>query len=439
MTLDVFFRPRSIAVFGVSRSPDKPGRVIYENLIKGGFKGQVYPVNPNIDEIEGRKIYTPETLPKIDLGIFVIPATLVPDALRQVAGKLKGALILSGGFGEVGRKDLDLQIMETANDFGIRVWGPNCLGLMNPSVNLNATFLPTERVDMPKPGKIALLSQSGATIASLIDWSNKMKIGFSKIASYGNQLDVNETEILQYFMKDRKTKAIGFYLEGLKNGKEFFKKVKVKKPIIALKSGKTEKGVRAAKSHTGAMAGSYKIYQGVFTQKNISMVNDVDTLLGALKLLDTSEPKGQRVAIVTCGGGYGVMASDALEENGLKLADLSKNTVKTLKKHYSEHVVVGNPLDLTGSATPDDFEFALKHVSKDKAVDALIAIFLFQLPKLNETIVNKIKVSGKPLIIVSPPGKFATKVNDLLIEKFDVVETPEKAAEILSVTRKKAY
>ncbi|MBR9681703.1 MAG: CoA-binding protein [Candidatus Altiarchaeota archaeon] len=436
MSLDIFFKPKSIAVFGVSRNLEKPGRVLYENLIKCGFRGEVYPLNPNLQELDGKKVVSPEELPKVDLGIFVIPAPIVPESLRQVASKLKGALVIAGGFGEVGRKDLDQQLLEITEEFKIRLWGPNCVGLINPYLNLNATFFPTERIDMPTPGKIALLSQSGATIASLIDWSNKMKIGFSKIASYGNQLDVNETEILQYFMKDKKTKALGFYLEGLKDGKEFLRKVKITKPVIALKAGKTEKGILAAKSHTGAMAGSYKIYEGVFSQMGISMSRDIESLLDSLKLLDSSKPKGKRVAVITCGGGYGVMASDALEASGLELSNLSKKTLTALKKHYSERVVIGNPIDLTGSATPDDFGFAFRQISKDKSVDAILTIFLFQLPTLNESVVNELPHTDKPMVIVSPPGKFASKVNALLVEKWPVVSTPEEAAYVFKSTLK---
>jgi len=436
MSLDVFFRPRSIAVFGVSRNPDKPGRVLFDNLLKSGFKGPIYPVNPQATEgIDGHKIYSADKLPPVDLAIFAIPAPLIPEALSQVGGRIKGALIISGGFGEVGRKDLDEQVMALARQHKFRVWGPNCVGIMNPHHKLNAVFLPTERVDMPRAGGIGLLSQSGATICALIDWSNRMAIGFSKVASYGNQLDVSESEIIHYLSKDKDTKAIGFYLEGLKDGSEFLKATSsIHKPIIALKAGRTQKGISAAKSHTGALAGSYEVYQGVFRQKNIALAGDVENMLGALKLLDLHPhgPAGRRVAVVTCGGGFGVMASDALEDGGLEPAVLNSSTLKTLKNHYSEHVVVGNPLDLTGTATPDDFAFALKAVDRDPGVDAIIVVFLFQLPRLNDEIVNKLKgLVKKPLVVVSPPGKYADGVNAALIHDHPLTFTPEQASAIL--------
>lgn len=432
--LDKFFNPKSVAVFGASRSLEKPGRVVLRNLVYGGFEGKVYPVNPNADEIDHLKCYSPSDVPKSDLGVFVIPAPLVPKALEESRDRLKAVLVMSGGFGEVGRVDLDQQLLKAAD--GLPVFGPNCLGVLNTHKSFGATFLPRSRLPLPPVGNVSILSQSGATVASVLDWAGTMKLGVSKVASYGNQLDVSDYEILDYFMNDDKTDVIGFYVEGLKDGRKLIDVArKGEKSVIVLKAGRTESGIEAAKSHTGALAGSYKVFKGVIHQLGWGIARDPEEFLLALKARSIWKKKVHSVGIVTCGGGFGVMASDAVEQLGMSLAKPSKETKDALKKEFPPRVSVNNPIDLTGDATPKMFATAIDALMKDGSVDGLIVIILMQLPKLNSGIIEVLKNAASedtPLIVVSPPGAYASGINSLLRD-IPLVSSPEKAAGVLAV------
>jgi len=432
--LDKFFNPKTVAVFGASRSLEKPGRVVLRNLVYGGFEGKVYPVNPNSDEIDHLKCYSASDVPKSDLGIFVIPAPLVPKALEESRDRLKAALVMSGGFGEVGRIDLDEQLLKAAD--GLPVFGPNCLGVLNTHNSFGATFLPRSRLPLPPVGNVSILSQSGATVASVLDWAGTMKLGISKVASYGNQLDVSDYEILDYFMNDDKTDVIGFYVEGLKDGRKLIDVArKGEKSVIVLKAGRTEAGIEAAKSHTGALAGSYKVFKGVIHQLGWGIARDPEEFLLALKARSIWKKNVSSVGIVTCGGGFGVMASDAVEQLGMNLANLSNETKKEMKKEFPPRVSVNNPVDLTGDATPKMFDTAINALMKDGSVDGLIIIILMQLPKLNAGIIEVLKSAANettPLVVVSPPGAYASGINSLLRD-IPLVSSPEKAAGVLAV------
>jgi len=432
----VFFKPKSVAVFGASRTLEKPGRVLLRNLIYGGFGGRVYPVNPNAEEIDCLKCYSPEDVPKADLGVFVIPAPAVPGTLEQVADRLKAALVVSGGFGESGRSELDEALLKVSSEHGIRLWGPNCLGVMNTHASFNATFLPLSRLPIPPRGKVSILSQSGATVASVLDWASTINLGVAKVASYGNQLDVSDYEILDYFLRDKETEVIGFYVEGLKDGRRLLEVAREGgKPVIVLKAGKTTAGVRAARSHTGALAGDYQVFQGISRQLDWGMARDPEEFLLSLKARSMWKRDVHSVAVVTCGGGFGVMASDAIEAKGMVMAELSGATKKELAKKFPKRVSVENPVDLTGDATPEMFATALQVLSRDKGVDAIVAIFLMQLPRLNSGIVDILRgfsKGDKPIVVVSPPGAYASGINSL-VEELPLVSSPEKAAGVLSV------
>ena len=432
--LSRFFKPRSVAVFGASRSIDKPGRVVLRNLVYGGFKGRVYPVNPSAEEIDNLRCYSASDVPKSDLGIFVIPAPIVPQALKEARDRLGTALVMSGGFGEAGKVDLDAQLMKAAG--GMRVWGPNCLGIMNTNNGFGATFLPRSRLPMPPKGKVSILSQSGATVASILDWAGTMGLGVSKVASYGNQLDVSDHEILDYFMKDDETEVIGFYVEGLKDGKKLIEVARGgNKPVIVLKAGKTRSGIEAARSHTGALAGDYKVFKGVAEQLGWGRARGPEEFLLSLKARALWRRKVHSVGVVTCGGGFGVMASDAIEGQGMKLAEISKGTRSTLRKEFPPRVSVDNPIDLTGDATPERFSTAIEAMINEESVDGLIVILLMQLPKLDSKIVEVLKSfinRGKPIVVVSPPGAYASGINELL-KDLPLVSSPEEAAGVLSV------
>ncbi len=436
--LKVFFNPKSVAVFGVSRKLEKPGRTVFENLMNSDFPGKIYGVNPNAKEINGHKIFSLKNLPEVDLGIFVIPAEAVVKTLKEVAHKLKGAVILSGGFGESNREDLDNELKKISDKFGIEIWGPNCLGVLNTKNDLNATFLPLSRVRMPPKGRVSILSQSGATVASILDWAGNIGLGISKIASYGNQLLISDYEILDYFMNDPETEVIGFYVEGLKDGRKLIEVAKRgKKPVIVFKAGITTQGIKAAKSHTGAMAGNFKVFKGVVKQLEWEIVTNMEDFLQVLKLRSIWKTKVKKAGIVTCGGGFGVMASDTLEKYGIELSTLSDNLQKNLISKFPKRVSVSNPIDLTGDATPEMFDEAISALMKESEVDAIIIILLLQLPKLTEGIVkviDKFKKGKKPIIVVSPPGFYASKVNEQ-IKGVPIVASPNRASKILSVIK----
>jgi acetate---CoA ligase (ADP-forming) len=437
VSLSKFFKPKSIAVFGASRTLEKPGRVLLRNLLYGGYGGRVYPVNPNVGELDGLRVYSPEDVPAADLGIFIIPAPAVPKALEQSGDRLKAALVVSGGFGEVGAGKLDEALLAAAQKHDIRVWGPNCLGFMNTHERLNATFLPLSRLPIPPQGKVSILSQSGATVASVLDWATTINLGVSKVASYGNQLDVSDHEILDYFLDDPETDVIGFYVEGVKDGRELVKAArKGGKPVIVLKAGKTTAGVRAAKSHTGALAGDYQVFRGFARQMDWGLARDPEEFLLSLKARSMWKRDVKSVGVVTCGGGYGVMTSDALESKGLRLAELTE-AKSCLVGKFPKRVCLDNPIDLTGDATPEMFSWALDALTKDGAVDAIVVILLMQLPRLTSKIVDVLRgytKGEKPLVVVSPPGTYASGINSLM-ENVPLVSSPEKAAGVLSVLR----
>ncbi len=430
--MDVFFRPRSVAVFGASRSLDKPGRVILRNLVNN-FRGRIYPVNPHADELDGLKCYSPADVPKAELGVFAIPAPAVVKTLEEVGDRLKGALIVAGGFGESGRTELDRRLLETGEKHGLRIWGPNCLGTLDAHSGLNTLFLPLSRLPFPERGNVSILSQSGATVAAVLDWASTVGLGVSKVASYGNQLDVSDYEILEYFQKDPETDVIGFYVEGLKDGRKLLN-MEGDKPVVVLKAGRTGSGVKAARSHTGALAGNYEVFRGVARQLGWHLAPGPEEFLMALKARSLWRRKVHRVGIVTCGGGFGVMASDAVEKCGMELAKLSEESLSVMKDAFPERVSLANPVDLTGDATPEMFAVAIEQMLSDRGVDAVIAIILLQLPKLHAEIIdvlNGFRGRGKPVVVVSPPGAYASGVNELV--ELPLVSSPEKAARVLAV------
>ncbi len=431
--LSRLFDPKSIAVIGVSRKLGKVGRVIFRNLVKH-YKGALYPVNPAGGEAEGYELLSYEDLPEIDLAIFAIPAEKVPESLSKVDARF--AVVISGGFGEVGRRDLDERLLKVAREKGTRILGPNCLGFVSVPSKINATFIPDYRLNLPKEGGISIISQSGATLATLLDWANEKGLGISRAISYGNQLDIKDYELLSFLENDEKTEVIGVYVEGLSNGKRFLEIAReVSKPIVVLKSGRTKKGKVAARSHTGALAGEDKIYEGAIKQMRASRARDVESMLNAMAILEKFGRVKGKVGVITCGGGFGVMCVDALESSGIELAEISEETKEKLKQIMPERVVISNPLDLTGDADAERFLLGLKAFEEDENVDVILIIFLFQLPGHDLRIVDYFLSykPKKPVLIISPPGSFASFFNRKLKDKYLVFEIPEKAAEALSI------
>jgi acetyl coenzyme A synthetase (ADP forming)-like protein len=373
------FEPGSIAIVGAAREENKVGHIVLRNIISSGFTGKLYPVNPKSEEILGLRCYGSITLvpDRVDLVIVTTPARSVPGIIEDSARKgIKAAIIISAGFKETGKDgaELERRIGETARVNGMRILGPNCLGMINTHSMINATFTN----QYPRTGSIAISSQSGAICAVLLDWAQRTNIGFSKFISVGNKLDIDESDLLQYLRDDPLTKVIGMYIEGTDRGIEFMRQAKLTtrdKPIIALKAGRTSSGAKAASSHTGALSGSDKVYDAAMAQSGIIRVKTIEELFDHLTLFSSMPlPLGDRIAIVTNAGGLGVMAADACSDYGMTLASFKPETIELLKTKLPESANFYNPVDVIGDADADRYSFAVNAIMKDENVSCILAL-----------------------------------------------------------------
>jgi len=379
--LNSFFEPSSVAVIGASRDPAKLGYAVLHNLVEGGYvqKGAVYPINPKADEILGLKAYAsvldvPET---IDLAVIVIPYPYVPDALRICGQKgIPAAIVISAGFREAGMEGLEREreLLTIANEYSIRLIGPNCLGVIDTFTPLNASF----SAGTPPSGPMAFMSQSGALGTAILDWAQAGRLGLAKFVSLGNKADVSEIDLLQAWADDPNTNAILIYTEGLPNGEEFIRvarEVTRKKPVVAIKSGVTQSGSRAVSSHTGSLAGSEQAYQAAFHQAGVLRAESMEELFDiALALGYQPLLKGDRIAIITNAGGPGILATDALERAGMTLARFELETLQALEEFLPDAASAANPVDVLGDARADRYRFALKKVAEDPNVDGLLVV-----------------------------------------------------------------
>ena len=389
--LEAFFNPRSVAVIGASRSKEKLGHGVLANLIEYGYPGQIYPINPKADEILGLKCY-PSVLDvpgPIDLAIVVIPAQFVAAVLEECGQKgVKGVVIISAGFREAGREGVkrERKIVDIAKRYKMRLVGPNCLGIIDTVCPLNASFA----AGMPPKGTIAFMSQSGALCTAILDWALAAGIGFSHFVSLGNKADVAEVDLLEAWENDPHSNVILTYIEGLPAGRKFMevaRRVTRRIPVIAVKAGTTSAGSRAVSSHTGSLAGSERAYEAAFRQSGVLRAESIQHLFD-YSLAFAYQPvlRGKRIAIVTNAGGPGVMATDALEREGLSLASLSRDTIEFLRTHLPPAANIYNPVDVLGDALADRYGLALEAVLKDKNVDGVIVILTPQvMTEIEET------------------------------------------------------
>ncbi len=371
----MLFDPESVAVVGATPKKDKVGYAILKNL--QNFKGNVYAINPKYKEILGYPCY-PSILeaPKVDLAIIVVPAKVVNSVLEQCGQKgVKYAVVISAGFKESGRDGakLEEEMVKICKKYNIKLVGPNCLGIINTHNGLNATFAKT----MPKPGNIAFLSQSGAFIIAVMEYFKGFDEGFSKIVSMGNKAVLDEADIIEMLKNDPFTDVIMLYIEGIPDGRKFMdvaEKISKLKPIVAMKSGKTDAGARAASSHTGSIAGSYQACLAAFRQSGVISANSPEDLFDIARLFSKYKNVEDGVAIVTNSGGPGVMAADAIEEYGLKLANFSRETIEKLKSFLPAGANVYNPVDVLGDADAERYIRAIECVAEDNNVGSIIAI-----------------------------------------------------------------
>ena len=419
--MNVFFDPRSVAVVGASRKIMKAGHVIFKNFVdnkrRGIFKGELYPVNPREDYILGFKCYPSISaiIGDLELVVVVVPAEVVPGVMMEAAAKgVKAAVVISGGFSEIGKRELEERVKTIAKNAGIRILGPNCLGVYDSHTGVDMLFLPEtkvlttgdEVVATPRPmsGSIAIVTQSGAFGASALDYLTGRQLGVSKFVSFGNKCDVDESEMLRYFLHDEKTRVILLYAEGIEAGREFMdvtRQVTKVKPVVALKSGKTTAGARAAMSHTGAIAGSDKIYDAVFVQVGVVRVRDMEEFFDVGKALAFQPPAaGNNVAVITDAGGPAIMAVDELESIGVQVKRFSEETIQKFGRLKEEGKIPLfatnlNPVDLTGSATSEMFEFAARILFEDPEVYGVVVIGLHHVPALQEDFVDRIAELSK--------------------------------------------
>ncbi|MEM3673137.1 MAG: GNAT family N-acetyltransferase [Candidatus Bathyarchaeia archaeon] len=381
--LDKIFNPQSVAVIGASDEEGSVGRALMKNFLESGFKGKVYPVNIRKTEILGLKTYqTVGQIPEpVDLAVIATPAKTVPEVVEQ-CGKagIKGIIIISAGFKETGPegKALEDKILEIKRQYDLRILGPNCLGVIRPSIGLNATFINA----MPKPGNVAFISQSGALGSAILDWAIHENIGFSNFVSVGSMIDVDFGDLIDYFGTDPKTRSILLYIEGITNARKFMSAARHfarTKPIIVVKAGKFAESAKAAASHTGALTGEDLVYDAAFKRAGMVRVEEIADLFNCAEVLGMQPlPKGPNLAIITNAGGPGVMATDALIARSGKLAKLSPKTMETLNNILPHYWSKGNPIDILGDARADRYKAVLEVCLEDENVDGILLIYTSQ-------------------------------------------------------------
>lgn len=380
-SLDCIFRPRSVAVIGASKTPGKIGHEIVHNLVTPEFEGKVFPINPKAEVIHSIKAYpSVEDVPDdVEMAVVTVPKSITLDVVKQCVRKgVKGLVVITAGFKETGGPGVELEreLTRIVREAGMRMVGPNCMGVINtdPDVRMNASFGRT----YPGRGKTAFISQSGALGEAIIDYSVETGIGLSKFISLGNRADVTSNDTLEYFMDDPDVELVLLYLESFGNPRNFSRIARGLsrlKPIIAVKSGRTQAGARAASSHTGSLAGMDVAVDAVFNQCGVLRAGTIEQVFDMAKaFVGQPRPAGPRVAILTNGGGPAILATDALVSNGLEIADLTEATRKKLRKFLSEDAAVGNPVDMTGSAAPEQFGEALDVMLSDPGVDSALVI-----------------------------------------------------------------
>ncbi len=446
-SINAFFNPRSVAIIGATPKEGKVGRVIVENF-KRRFKGRIYPVNPKYNEILGLKCYPsvkniPDT---IDLAVIVVPAPIVPMVLRDCGEKgVKAAIIISGGFRETGTEEgrrLEEEVIRISREYGIRVIGPNCIGIYDNWSGVDTYFLPDYKMKRPPRGGISFISQSGAFASALLDWMAYNNIGVSRAISYGNKVDVDDVDLVEFLGRDDKTRLIIMYIEGLKDGRgrlflEKIREVVKSKPVIVYKAGKTMRGSRAAASHTAALAGNYDIYRAAFKQAGVIEAESFDEIGDFAKVLLTQPlMRGNRVFIVTDAGGIGVMLTDALTREGFEIPVTPDDLKRELREVLPPHCIVENPIDLTGDADDERFKIVLEKVLPKPYVDAVVLGALPQIPGMTHKFIDYVvgvwEKYRKPLLVIDIGSEEAVKFKVELENKgIPVYESPERAARAL--------
>jgi len=447
--METHLSPKSVAIVGVSNDPQKVGSVLLKNLLDDGYNGKVYPINPKYEELQGRKAY-PNILSveeEIDLVCIALPYQFVEEIVDQcVEKKVKTVLIITAGFSETGEegKELEERIANKLRGSNIRLIGPNCLGFINNKAKLNLTFARNN----PGDGNIAFISQSGAFCTAILDAASESNSGFSHVISVGNKADINENELLPYFINNPQIKAIAIYLEEFSDGKEFVSIAqKSKKPILLIAPGSSEKSKQAISSHTGSLASSYDTVLAAVKKANIILAENSEELYKLIELVDMGYiPRGKRVAIVSNAGGPGITAVDRAEIEGLEIVDLGEKTIQKLKQELPIEASFNNPIDVLGDAKSDRYAYAIETVLEDINVDSVVVLLTPQLMTDIEgtanAMVDIVKKTSKPVYACFLGGKEVKNGFRILTENNlpwfnDVQETMHLIAKLANFEMKK--
>jgi acetyltransferase len=440
--LTSLFAPKSVAVFGASDRPDSVGQIVFQNMLENGFKGGLYPINAKNAVVQGRKAYRSilEVSEPVEMVVIATPPQTVPGIIEECGQYgVKAAVIITAGFGEVGEegKALEQAVLENAHRHGIRLIGPNCLGVMRPEIGLNATF----NKGGANTGNLAFISQSGALCTAILDWAHSNDVGFSSVVSMGSSADVDFGEILDYLVYDRNTHSILMYIEGIRNARSFMSALRAAartKPVILIKVGRHAAGSRAAMSHTASLVGSDDAFDAAVRRAGVVRVQNVTQLFSAAKSLACGfMPSGNRLAIVTNGGGPGVMATDRAVDLGLEIATLSDTTLEKLNQVLPPNWPHGNPVDIIGDAQGDRYHHAVKACLEDPNVDGVLAILTPQAMTkplaAAEAVIELTKQYKKPLLTCwMGESQVAESRAAFVRAKQPTFRTPEPAVEVFS-------
>ena len=434
--LNALFNPKTIALVGATDTSDSVGRSIMENLTGSGDR-EIFPVNPNKDVLFGRQCFPriSSVNQEVDLAVIATPAPTVPSVVEECGeAGVAGIIIISAGFKETGEagKELENQITEIRKKYGMRIIGPNCIGVVRPNVNLNTSFLKSN----PDAGNVAFISQSGALGSAILDWAVRAHIGFSMFTSLGSMIDVDFADLIDYLGEDYKTRSIMLYMEGVGNAKRFMSSARGfarTKPIVIVKPGKFSESAKAALSHTGSMAGNDQVYDAAFKRVGVIRVSEFSDLFNAAAVLDSKYlPRGGRLAIVTNAGGFGVMATDTLIALGGTLAELSDDTKEKLNALLPPYWSKGNPIDVLGDADRECYAGAIKACLDDRNVDGILVIYspqaILRPDILAEAVVALAKESPKPIITAWVGGDWVESGRAVLLQNnIPTYDSPEDA------------
>jgi acetyltransferase len=440
-------RPKSVAIVGASTTPGKIGYTVVENLIKGGYQGPMYPINPTATEILNLKVYPSiVSLPEVvDLAVITVPVKFVNQVAEECGQKgIKALSVITSGFSEVGRHDLEAELLTIARRYGMCVLGPNIVGTLSNSDKLNASFGPF----LPFPGKATLITQSGALLIAMDAITYTRKIGFDKMISIGNMADIDIADLIEWLDGDDNTACVSLYVEGLKDGRKFIDACrKTSKPIIALKSGISEHGAAAAASHTGSLAGAVKVYGAAFQQAGVVQASDLNNLFDRTLALSLQQPlAGENLLVITNGGGVGVLATDAAEKFGVPLKFAPPDVQAELKKHMPEFGSAKNPVDLTGMAGNDWYYQSVKFAYAHPWTQGLVALYCetamtnpLEIAQAIKRAVGETGIKDRPVAVSFVGGVRCEKAMQWLVENgIPAYPAPDQAMNAMAALREYA-